>query len=226
MTTQATETPTPEANATAQPQTAQATATDAQDVFGNSILDSLDSNEDLYPEDYIPETGGSNWTKFEPGETRVRILTSATIGYEIFCENSEGKIISERFRRRMTDKELDLILEQKELMRGMNKQGKVNKLQEFNAFLVWNYNTKQLEVMSLAQKSIYEEIWKLDKNLSWGNCKKYDIIIKKEVKGGNTSYNVVPIPPAPIDDNIRKALQGLKTFDMEKIFDMESPFVA
>lgn len=162
---------------------------------------------DFFPtEDYkVPQTA-SNYMKFEEGLNRIRILSSAIVGYQYFT--TENKPV--RSREPFEDTPLDI------------KPGRTPK--HFWAFVVWNYNEKKIQVLEITQKSIMMAIKSLIDNSKWGNPKNYDIAITKTGDKLDTEYGVQGEPPiGEVDPDILAEYEARK-INLEALYDGTDPF--
>jgi hypothetical protein len=168
----------------------------------------MNNNENFFPTtDYkIPET--SNYLKITEGEHTFRVLSSAIVGYSYF--NNENKPIRSKtpFEEMPTD---------------MKKDGRMN---HFWAFVVWNYESKRVQILELTQKTIMTPMQALIKNPKWGNPKNYDITItRKGTSMQDTEYAVMPNPHAPVDNAIVEAYKR-SAVSLEALYEGIDPFTA
>lgn len=158
---------------------------------------------DLFiPDDYdIPST--SSYMKLELGDNKFRALSSVVLGYEYWT--SKNKPI--RSRTPFTETP-DAKIE---------KDGKI-KVSHFWAFVVYNYKSKEIQILEITQKSIMKYIKELVGNPDWGNPKNFDITIKKSGSGFDTEYAIIANPPKPITEDIQEKL-AKSTLSPEELFD-------
>lgn len=145
------------------------------------------------PEGYeVPKTSGNYLNKWEQGETKIRIMSDAVIGYSYF--NNENKNI----HMKEAPKELPADI-------GTDKQGKDNKVKHFWAMVVWNYGEKKIQIMEITQSSIMEPLKKLAISQSWGDPKQYDVIITRTGEKLETKYSVIPEPKTDLSEEAANA---------------------
>lgn len=144
-----------------------------------------------------PKTAG-NYFKFEKGENRFRIMSSAIVGHEYWTADNKPVRSRSPFRSVPDDARLD--------------EG-VFKPKHFWAFVVWNYALNRLQVMEVTQQTIQSAIEALVQNPKWGPPQGYDIVIKASGDGFDREYTVVPEPhtPAPQHDISNVYLEELYT---------------
>ena len=154
----------------------------------------------------IPKS--SQFGKLQDGVNKFRVLSDIIYGWEGWKDNKpfrhEGEVC------KIKTEQVDL-----------NQSGKPN-INYFWAMVVWNYQTKQIQVLELTQKTIMTPLYDLEQNEDWGDLKNYDIQIKKEKVGDKTTYTTLGIPPKPVSKEIEEAYKNTEV-KFEKIFDGEYP---
>ena len=154
----------------------------------------------------IPKS--SQFGKLQDGVNKFRVLSDIIYGWEGWKDNKpfrhEGEVC------KIKPEQVDL-----------NQSGKPN-INYFWAMVVWNYQTKQIQVLELTQKTIMTPLYDLRQNEDWGDLKNYDIQIKKEKVGDKTTYTTLGIPPKPVSKEIEEAYKNTEV-KLEKIFDGEYP---
>jgi len=163
---------------------------------------------DLLPKGY-KEIG--NYMKFEDGENKFRILSSAIVGWEYWNEDNEGN--RKPIRKRLDE---DLI---------MSEIQEPDKVKKFWAFIVWNYKDEAIQILELTQKGLKQSIQALINSNKWGSpVDSYDLIIQKAGTGLATKYTVVPDPKEPTEKHIKEALKN-KPVKLNALFSGEDPFL-
>lgn len=146
--------------------------------------------------------------KLLDGVNKFRVLSDIVYGWEGWKDNKpfrhEGEVC------KIKPEQVDL-----------NQNGKSN-INYFWAMVVWNYQTKAIQVLELTQKTIMTPLYDLEQNEDWGDLKNYDIQIKKEKVGDKTTYTTLGIPPKPISKEIKDAFAETEV-KLEKIFEGEYP---
>jgi hypothetical protein len=168
------------------------------------MLDKV-NKDDFLPKDYeLPETP-SNYARFQEGINRFRILSSAITGYEYF--NTDNKPVRSK--------------EAFESTPDLKKNGKVK---VFWAFVVWNYQTKSIQILELTQKTIMNAIKGFISNEKWGSPFSYDIAITKTGEGLDTEYQTQAEPPiGEPSDEVKEAFMD-KPVQLGALFVNEDPF--
>ena len=161
---------------------------------------------DFLPSDYkSPSSNSDNYFKAKKDtENRIRIMSKPVLGWEDW--NKENRPI----RFRMDAKPAQPV--------DANKP-----VRHFWAFVIYNYNEDKIQVMHVVQASIQKAIQALVTNDDWGSPYTYDIKIKREGEGKETSYNVIPCPHKPIDSAIIAEFHE-KQCNLEALFTNEDPF--
>ena len=163
--------------------------------------------------DFLPEGGNevSNYLKFQDGENRFRILSSAIVGWEYWNEDKNGN--RKPTRKRLNE---DLIIDEIQ---------EPDKVKKFWAFIVWNYKDEAIQILEITQKGIKQAIQSLINNKKYGSpVDKYDITINRIGIGLSTKYSVLPDPPEPTDKKIKEAFKN-KPINLEALFAGENPFL-
>jgi hypothetical protein len=164
----------------------------------------------LAPDYKIPESQ-SRYLKLQKGDTRIRILSHAVVGFSGWTP--ENKPL--RWR---TEQDVD----RTKLKLEKNGQPKVG---HFWAFPVFNYDTKTVQVFEITQKTIQKAIKKYVDDVDYGAPWGYDIIITKDGDGLETEYTVIAKPPKPMEHLIQDGWEMVKpTFDANRLFDNGDPF--
>lgn len=157
------------------------------------------------PKEYKTPSAGGGYMKFQKGENKFRILSSAIVGMEAWTEE-DGKKKSLRFK----------------IGESVPQEFK-SELKHFWAFVVWNYESESLQILEITQKSIQAGIKSLVDDSDWGNPNKYDLNITKEGEGMETRYSVMPRPAKAIDKEIAAAYKE-SNINVEALFDGGDPF--
>jgi len=168
------------------------------------------------PEGYrTPEPKGGKYFKPKEGESRVRILDSPILGYEGWTVPNHQHKNGQPVRRKLDD-----------FPEGSIDSKKGSK--HFWAVPCWNYATNSVQVWEITQNTIQTAIEGLVYSKDWGDPKRYDLIIQREGKGLDTTYQVMPAPPKPAAQEIRDAWTALRSngFDLNRLFSNGDPFEA
>lgn len=160
--------------------------------------------DNFLPEGYEVPSKDNGYMKLEQGENRFRILSKALLGVEIWT--AERKPV--RFRPEEK-------FEMKPEYTGSPKH--------FWAFVVWNYQKNQIQILEITQKTIMNAISNLSRNSKWGSPFDYDITIVRTGDGMETEYSITPDPKEPLDPAIKKEFESLK-INLEALYESGDPF--
>ena len=161
------------------------------------------------PEDYkLPDN--SRYTRLKDGRNKLRVLSSAIIGYEYFNTNNKPVRSKAPFKTIPDDI-------------GLDRDGKTKRIKHFWAFVVWNYDTKSVQVLEITQSTIQSQIKALVDDEVWGRPQDYDITITRTGEGFDTEYNVNPTPHSELSDEIKEAYES-ETIELNALFTNENPF--
>lgn len=81
-------------------------------------------------------------------------------------------------------------------------------IKSFWACYVWDYARKDLFILEITQATIIKALINLAKDEEWGDFTGYDLKLKKEGSGQQTKYLLSPLPPKPLAEEIKLALQA------------------
>lgn len=165
-------------------------------------------NTDFLPEGYEAPASGGGYMKLQDGDNVFRVLSSAVVGYQYWT--NENKPV--RSKTEFTETP-DIRV----------KDGKTDKVKHFWAFVVWNYATKEVEILELQQVKVRDAILNLVNDEDWGDPKKYDIKVNRSGSGLDTKYAVSPKPHKELDPEILQAYAE-KPINLEALFKGENPF--
>jgi hypothetical protein len=141
------------------------------------------------PKGYEAPKSSGNYFKFEEGDNRFRVLSSAIVGWMYWTLDNKP------VRSRTPFKEVPANARLKEIKdNDGNLVREVFAPQHFWAFVVWNYDEEKVQIMEIVQGTIQEPIEALVSNPKWGAPQGYDLVVKAIGKGLNRKYQVVPEP--------------------------------
>jgi len=169
------------------------------------------SNNDFLDSGYEVPKGPSNYAKLEVGENKFRILSKALVGWEYF-NNDQKPVRIEGAPQPHVDKKLIKL----------DKYGKQD-LKHFWAMIVWNYNAKSIQILTITQSSIQNRIKELAQSSDWGSPYKYDITITKKGSGKETEYTVTPSPHKELPDEAKEAYKS-KPCNIRALLNGTDPF--
>ena len=162
-------------------------------------------------EDQIPKST-SRYTKLDEGETRLRIVSEPIAGIEAW---QYKKPIRRRRSEPFTKEEV--------LSFDTPKYG--DKVKEWIACVVYNYNTKQVELWQIKQKSIISQLQSLTTDSDFPelfDLKEYDIKIIRE-DGDKVEYTVKNFQPKELSEEIRNEVESTKV-RLDALYDNGNPF--
>ena len=167
------------------------------------------------PESYKLPSSTSHYMKVEEGQNKIRILSSAIVGWEYWQDTEEGK------RKPIRVKSWEEI---PKIIKGVTI-GR-NKPKHFWAFVVWNYKIKEIQILEVTQKSVMNGIETLIKTDEWNDPREYDLTITRKKTGSeirDVEYSVVPNPQKPVDPETLERYKTM-TIDLEKFYKGGDPF--
>ena len=152
------------------------------------------------PENYEVATSEGSYTRFVEWDTKLRILTSPIMWYEYFTTENKPKRSKEKFKNTPDIKEKWQV-------------------KEFWAFVVYNYNTENVEICEITQSSIKKQLYQLSRDEDFGDPKQYDIKIKREWKGVDTRYMITPLNKTEFSKDV-----DIKNINLEAMYSWDNPF--
>ena len=161
----------------------------------------------------IPVTP-SNYLKLQDGENTIRALSSAVIGYEYWTGTDKD-------RKPVRVKDFDAVPDEFK-----NNKDNRNNAKYFWAFVVYNFTTKTIQILEIKQKRIMEGIEALIKSKSWGDPKKYNIVITKTRTGAeprDVEYSVMPEPKEDLDKLVSAQYQNM-AINLDALYTGDDPF--
>jgi hypothetical protein len=157
----------------------------------------------LFTEDFI-EDRKSQYMSLKKGENKIRLLSRPIQGWEQW--NKEKKV----FRYR--DQPSEIMDEQKPAYK-------------FASFIVWNYSESKIQILNIKQSGILKAIGVLSSDPNWGAPFFYDLRITREGEGMTTKYNVIPIPPKELSNEIVQAFID-KPIYLDALYENKDPFAS
>jgi len=163
----------------------------------------MTTTNDFLPPDYEPPKSHSNYMKFQDGDNKFRILSKPILGWLDWKDKTP-------YRFQLSEKPT-------------NSMSPDQKIKHFWAFVVWNYDEEDVQVLEITQATIQNAIRALSQNSDWGDPFDYDIKVSKKGSKLDTEYVVTPVPHKPVAKFITDAYNN-KPCDLESLFDGEDPF--
>lgn len=156
---------------------------------------------DFLNDDYEIPKGPSSYTKFDPGTHKLRILTAPLMGWVSW---KDKKPVRYAMAARPEPAPKDL--------------------KHFWAVIVFNHNTKQIEILELTQKALQTTLKDLNKNPDWGAPYGYDVTVTRVGTTINdTEYSLLPSPKKPVDSEIIEAFKA-KPIQLDLLISGDDPF--
>jgi len=166
----------------------------------------------FFPENYEIPSSSSNFTKFEKGDTKIRILTSPVLGWVYWTIEPNRPV--------------RLAMDKKPVVQPVNAKLDENgrfRPRHFWLLKIWNYNTQQIEVCEITQKNIQGAIAAFSKESDYGHPNGYDIVINRVGEGYETKYQVMPKVPKEVSAEIKQADKEVEV-NLNAVFTGDNPF--
>lgn len=157
----------------------------------------------------IPNKGGA-YMKFNQPENLFRILSKPIVGYEGWKTQPDG---SRKPVRKHVDEQLT--------MTDFDNDGE--EVKYFWAMKVFNYQTEQIEILEITQKTIQKAIKSIASDKDFGSPFGYDIKVSKTGEGKETRYTVIAKPPKALGEDI-KQLDHDTPVNLNALFKGDNPF--
>lgn len=164
--------------------------------------------DSFLPSEYEMPKGGGGYTKLMDGSNKLRILTKPLLGW-IDWDKRGDKPQPMRSPYNGPDSKPSPL-------------GK-DRVKHFWAVVVYNYDTKSVEIFEITQASIQKEIKQLAGDEDWGDPSGYAIKINRSGSNLDTEYSVQPSPKSDIEPEAVAAFKE-KPVDLSKLLTGEDPF--
>jgi hypothetical protein len=149
--------------------------------------------------------------KFQPGENRFRIVARPVLGVTWWV-GVDGEVREKGDKPQKGDKAVRVRKGDPITMAAQSAYKK------FQAYVVYNYAAKRLQVLEITQKGIQEDIVNLARDTDWGSPIEYDLQVVKKGEGMETAYFTAPKPKSEMDDEIKELLKTTN-FNLDALFD-------
>lgn len=93
----------------------------------------------------------------------------------------------------------------------------------FWAFVVWNFDSKAIEILEITQTTIQTAMEELINSEEWRDPLGYSITVNRKGESLETEYSVVPSPAQPTPEGILEAYKA-KPINLEALFTGGNPF--
>lgn len=155
------------------------------------------------PDNYESPQSSGYYMKLQQGENKIRILSKPVIGWVDWENNTP-------IRYRMDKKPASSFDVKKPI-------------KHFWAFIIWNYNDEQIQVLNITQATVMKGIEALSKDSEWGAPFHYDLKITKKGSDLKTEYIISPLPHKPIGDYVKSQFMERRC-NLDALFDGTNPF--
>lgn len=175
-------------------------------------------SDTFLPTNYeIPDSQGK-YMRFEQGANKFRILGSFEDGKAIMGTEYWVTVDEKRKPKRLKPG-IPVPVEELEL----NSFGEIDTPKHFWCLPVYNYQTKQIQILEITQKSIMRDIKSLAQNEDWGSPLDYDVTVTRTGEKLKTEYTVTPSPKKELDPKIYADYLAME-IKIEVLYDGDDPF--
>ena len=167
------------------------------------------------PSNYEAPSSTGKYMKLKDGSNEFRVLDSSIVGMELWMNK---KPVRHAMHDHFTREELE--------QADTNEDGSVRRPKHFWAFPVIDMADSTVKILEVTQKGIQDAIAIYDQDADWGDPKNYDLLIKREGSGLETSYSVIAKPAKSLSDVQKKMWNDVteKGFDLHELFVSGDPF--
>lgn len=140
------------------------------------------------PKDFKLDEGLYLVSKLKSGQkTKFRVLSDFIAGRSVWGDpKNTGKRICTRVR---SNEPMPA-----EAIGWNERQDKPERVKQFLAAAVWNYDSNQVEIFETDKWSIISQIFEIEGNDDWGDVKAFDLSLSKKGEGLETEYTLLPLP--------------------------------
>lgn len=157
----------------------------------------------------LPKQATGQYMRIQDGTNKFRVLSEPITGYEAWSDKKPIRRKEYDFK----DVEFDI-----NTYTGRPQEPKV-----FWAFVVWNYNEEQVQILSLDKSSILLDFETYLDDEDWGNPMQYDLKIEKTGKGMETRYKLIASNKKETSSEIIKEYSDMY-INLDKLFEGGDPF--
>lgn len=148
------------------------------------------------PKNYEAPKNQHHYFKLQKWKNRIRVVSECLVGYEHWVEDWENK----------------------KPVRGENSVWAKDE-KHFWAFCVYDYEDKQVKVLTVTQKSIQETITNI-LQIEWKeDITKYDLYINRTWNLLDTKYTVTSWDTVEHTDEIKKAIEVASKADLDVLYE-------
>lgn len=164
-------------------------------------------SDSFLDENYEMPVSGGGFTKLETGDNRLRILSSPLMMWQ---EWREDKIIRHPYDPNN---------------KPPKGPGQKDSVKHSWGLIVWNYQTKEIEVLELDKQEVISSLVTHSRDADWGHPKFYDIVINKSGSGLDTTYKLIAKPKSEPSSEIVDAYTATP-IDLGNLLKGASPFLS
>lgn len=168
---------------------------------------------DFLPSKYTPSV--SEFMKLDEGSNIVRIASTPLIGY-IWWVDETGTPKKKGEMVKKGDKPIRVGFED-------SLPADVESAKEFWMVKVYDFATDSVRVLEITQSTIIRSLNDLIINEKWGDPRNYNLDIKKDGKGQQTKYSVLPEPKEDLDEEIQEKINTSRV-DLNRYLSPVDPF--
>ncbi len=155
---------------------------------------------------YVKPASNSRYYKFQTGENKFRILSSAITGWVDWKEEADGS----RKPVRTKEKPAQFFDPKKPA-------------KHFWSFVIYDLKEKNIKIMEITQATIQDAIYNLHNSEDWGSPLNYNLTISRTGEKMETKYNVLPSPKTELTEEIKEAYKA-ETINLDALYTNDDPF--
>lgn len=181
-------------------------------------------DSEFLPAGYTVPDKNRQFMKLQNGDNVIRVLTTPTLGWEIFTE--DNKPIRKQFingNNNFTSEELEEYDAKRD-----ERTGKIIPPKHFWILLVWDFSTNSPKVLEVTQITVIRKLHAYLKEEDWGDLRGYNINITRTGTGKNdTEYDVIAKPHKDLPEDVKKVVEELKEknlVNLDAIWNGDYPF--
>ena len=155
------------------------------------------------PEDYQAPRSSNYYMKLVEGENRIRVMSRPILGWEDWKDNKPVRYRMDQKPAKSFDPK--------------------RPIKHFWAFIVFNCQEEQIQILQVSQASIRKSLEALCKDSDWGDPYAYDIKIVKTGEGVDTEYAVNPVPHKAVDQFLINSFNDRPCY-LDALYENGDPF--
>ena len=167
------------------------------------------------PSNYEAPSSTGKYMKLKDGSNEFRVLDSSIVGMELWMNK---KPVRHAMHDHFTRDELE--------QADTNEDGSVRRQKHFWAFPVIDMADSTVKILEVTQKGIQDAMRLYVEDADWGDPTQYNIAIKREGNGLETSYTTIAKPAKPLSDAQKAVWEEAKKrgFELNELFIGGDPF--